>query len=275
MRFEEFLREVAPRLGIQWKPFRKDGIKRRLERRIAELGLSAFEQYLEEINRHPEEEDRLSEILTVTISRFFRDGEVFRILETTLIPNLLKGNHETELTLWSVGCASGEEPYSLSLLWKKAFAKDYPDTRLSIIATDINRSVLERAEKGTYKESSLQEVPEEIRRRFFKPEGRLYLLDEEIRKSVDFRRHRILRDEPFSGVNVVFCRNCAFTYFSKESQIEALRRIFNTLKDDGYLIIGNEESLPLTYPTLFVPVFSSQKIFQKFRLNRRRSQNSY
>jgi chemotaxis protein methyltransferase CheR len=268
MTFEEFLREVAPRLGLQWKPFRKDGIKRRLERRIAELGLSAFEQYFEEINRHPEEEGRLGEILTVTISRFFRDGETFRILETTLIPNLLQGNHESELTFWSVGCASGEEPYSLSLLWKKSVARDYPDARLSIIATDINRSVLERAEEGIYKESSLEEVPEEIRRRFFRPEGRLYLLDEEIRRSVDFRRHHILRDEPFSEVSMIFCRNCAFTYFSKESQIEALKRFAAGLKEEGYLVVGNEESLPLTYPTLFVPGFAGQNICQKFRLNR-------
>jgi chemotaxis methyl-accepting protein methylase len=264
MEFDQFLKEIAPRLGLQWKPFKKDGIKRRLERRITEIGFSSFEQYLQEIDHHPEEEDRLSQILTVTISRFFRDRDIFKILETTLIPNLLKAKDKNELKIWSIGCASGEEPYSLSLLWKEAFEKDHPEIRLSIIATDINGSLLERARDGRYKESSLKEVPEGVRRKFFKPENGVYVLDREIRESVDFRRHNILRDEPFPGTDILFCRNCAFTYLSKEFRKEVLKRIASSLSGEGYLVIGKDELLPLTYPTLFVPIFPKEKIYQKF-----------
>ena len=146
MEFDQFLKEVAPRLGLQWRPFRKDGIKRRLERRITEIGFSSFEQYLQEIDRHPEEEDRLSQILTVTISRFFRDREIFKILETTLIPNLLKARDKKELKIWSIGCASGEEPYSVSLLWKEAFEKDHPEIRL-FIQPQISTGPFSRGQK--------------------------------------------------------------------------------------------------------------------------------
>ncbi len=211
-----------------------------------------------------EEEDRLSQILTVTISRFFRDREIFKILETTLLPNLLKARDKKELKIWSIGCASGEEPYSVSLLWKEAFEKDHPEIRLFIAATDINGSFLERAKDGRYKESSLKEVPEGVRRKFFKPEEGIYVLDRKIRESVDFRRHNILRDEPFSETDILFCRSCAFTYLSKESQQEVLKRIASSLSGEGYLVIGRDEVLPLTYPTLFVPIFPKEKIYQKF-----------
>jgi chemotaxis protein methyltransferase CheR len=264
MEFDQFLKEVAPRLGLQWRPFKKNGIKRRLERRIIEIGLSGFEQYLQEIDHHPEEEGRLSQILTVTISRFFRDREMFEILETTLIPTLLKNKDKKRLKIGSIGCANGEEPYSLSLLWMEVFEKDHPETQFSILATDINRSLLDRAEVGCYKESSLREVPEGVRRKFFKPEQGVYVLDRKIRERVVFRRHNILRDDPFPCSDILFCRNCAFTYFSKESQIDALKRIADSLKENGYLVIGKEESLPLTYPTLFVPVFPKEKIYQRF-----------
>jgi chemotaxis protein methyltransferase CheR len=264
MEFDQFLKEVAPRFGLQWRPFKKGGIKRRLERRITEIGFSSFEQYLQEIDHRPEEEDRLAQLLTVTISRFFRDREVFKILETTLIPNLLKAKDKKKLRIGSIGCAGGEEPYSLSLLWKEAFEKDHPEIQFSITATDISGSLLERAGDGRYKESSLKEVPEAIRRRFFKAENGVYVLDREIRDSVDFRRHNILREDPFPGTDILFCRNCAFTYFSKESQNDALKRISGSLKEKGYLVIGKEESLPLTYPVLCVPIFPKEKIYQKF-----------
>jgi chemotaxis methyl-accepting protein methylase len=267
MEFDQFLKEAAQRLGLQWRPFKKDGIKRRLERRIIEIGCSSFEQYLEKMDHHPEEQDRLSQILTVTISRFFRDREVFEILKATLIPNLLKNKDKKRLKMGSIGCASGEEPYSLSLLWKEVFEKDHPEIQLSIIATDINGSLLERARQGTYKESSLKEAPDGVRRNFFNRVNGLYVLGPEVRKSVDFRRHNILGDEPFPETDILSCRNCAFTYFSKESQNEVLKRIAGSLRKEGYLIIGKEELLPLTYPTLFVPIFPREKIFQKFKMD--------
>jgi chemotaxis protein methyltransferase CheR len=132
------------------------------------------------------------------------------------------------------------------------------------LATDINENLLERAEEGRYKKSSLKEVPEGMARRFFRMENGFYVLDRSIRESVEFKRHDIIHEEPSSGMDIIFSRNLAFTYFSKECQLSVLKKIAAGLKEDGYLIIGKDESLPLTYPTLFIPIFPIEKIYQKF-----------
>lgn len=264
MGFDEFLKEVASLLGLQWRPFQRRGIRRKIERRIVEIGLSHFDNYLLKVQKDPEERTYLAKILAVTISRFFRDKEVFHTLSHSIIPTILKEKSQKEFRIWSVGCASGEEPYSLALLWKRSFEKDWPKIHLYVLATDIDENLLERAKEGEYKKSSLKEVPEEVLQSFFKVDGDFYILEQAIRERVEFKRYDIIREEPFSKMDIVFCRNLAFTYFSKECQIEVLKKIASSLKGKGYLVIGKDESLPLTYPTLFVPIFPTEKIYQKF-----------
>jgi chemotaxis methyl-accepting protein methylase len=264
MHFNEFLREAAPLFGLQWRPFQRRGIKRKVEHRIFQIGLSNHEEYLLKVRSDPAELSYLSKILTVTISRFFRDKEVFNTIGTSLIPTIIKNKDEMDFKIWSIGCASGEEPYSLSMLWKEKFEKIWAQIHLSILATDINEDLLARAKDGRYRKSSLKEVPQDILGSYFKMDNGFYVLDKAIRESVELRRHNIVYEEPFSGMDMVFCRNLAFTYFSKECQIDVLKKIAISLKEEGYLVIGKDESLPFTYPTLFVPVFQLEKIYKKF-----------
>jgi chemotaxis protein methyltransferase CheR len=263
MEFDEFLKEAATLLGLQWRPFHRRGIKRKVERRVAEIGLSGFEEYLLKVKKDSEERLRLSKILTVTISRFSRDKEVFHTLRQSIFPDFLKEDSR-ELKIWCIGCASGEEPYSLALLWKENFEQTWPEVHPSILATDIDENLLERAKEGTYKKSSLKEVPGGSVRNFFRKEGEFYILDHTIREGVEFKKHDILHGEPFLEMDIVLCRNLAFTYFSKESQIEVLKKMATSLKEKRFLVIGKEENLPLTYPTLFVPAFPNEKIYVKF-----------
>jgi chemotaxis methyl-accepting protein methylase len=264
MGFDEFIKEAAPLLDLQWRRFKRGGIKRKVERRITELGLSNFEDYLLKIKRDPEEKSCLSQILTVTITRFFRDKEVFDILENSIIPSIVEHKGVGDFKIWSIGCANGEEPYSLSILWREKFEKIWSQIDLSILATDINENLLERAGEGKYKKSSLKEVPEEIFQRYFKIENGFYIIDRFIRENVEFKKHDIIHGELFSEMDIVFCRNLAFTYFSKECQMDVLKKIARSLNKGGYLVIGKDESLPLTYPTLFVPIFPTERIYQKF-----------
>jgi chemotaxis protein methyltransferase CheR len=267
MGFDEFLKETAPLFGLHWRRFQRRGVKRKIERRIIEIGLPNFDEYLLRVEKDPEEQSYLSKIVTVTISRFFRDKKVFDLLEHSIIPTVIKNKDEgDEFKFWSIGCASGEEPYSFSLLWKEKFEKNFPQIHLSILATDINEKLLERAKEGRYKKSSLKEIPEEVFRAFFKNENGFYILDQSILRGVEFKRHDIVHEEPFPEMDIVFCRNLAFTYFSKECQMDVLKKISRSLGEDGYLIIGKDESLPFTYPTLFVPIFPTEKIYQKFSL---------
>jgi chemotaxis methyl-accepting protein methylase len=264
MHFNEFLREAAPLSGVQWRPFQRRGIKRKVEHRIFQIGLSNYEEYLLKVRSDPAELNHLSKILTVTISRFFRDKEVFNTIGNSLIPTIIKNRGEGDFKIWSIGCASGEEPYTLSLLWEEKFRKIWSGILLSILATDINEDLLARAKDGRYKKSSLKEVPQDILGSYFKMDNDFYVLDKAIRENVEVRRHDIIHEEPFSGMDMVFCRNLAFTYFSKESQRNVLKKIAGSLRGKGYLVIGKGESLPFTYPTLFVPVFPLEKIYKKF-----------
>jgi chemotaxis protein methyltransferase CheR len=261
--FDEFLKEAVTYLGLNWHPFHRRGIKRKVERRIVESGLSNFEEYLQFFRKNLNEQKHLSEILTITISRFFRDREVFDVLSQSVIPNLLEENRK-ELKTWSIGCASGEEPYSVSILWKEKFEWSWPQVHLSVLATDIDEHMLNRAKEGKYKRSSLKEVPEEIIGKFFRAEENSYAVHEGIRKSVEFKKHDLIREEPFWGMDIIFCRNLAFTYFSKENQTDVIKKIATSLREKGYLVIGKDESLPFTYPTRFVPIFVTEKIYQKF-----------
>jgi chemotaxis methyl-accepting protein methylase len=262
MDFNQFLREACPFIGLQWRRFQKRGIRRRIEHRLVELNLASLEEYSQRIKEDPQEKGHLSKILTVTISRFFRDQDVFNTIETSVFPTLLKEN-PTELKMWSIGCASGEEPYSLCLLWKARLGKDWPRIHFSVLATDIDESLLERAKERRYKKSSLREVPQDILGKYFRAEGNAFLLDKRVAERVEFQKHDILREEPFSGMDLVFFRNLAFTYFSRETQVEILKKIFMCLNEEGYLVTGSDESIPLTYPTLFTLAFPRQKIYQK------------
>ena len=264
MDFEQFIKEAAPLLHLQWRRFKRGGIKRKIERRITELSLRTFEDYLFKIKSGPEEKKHLSQILTVTITRFFRDKKVFDILENSIIPSLLETKEMGDFRIWSIGCANGEEPYSLAILWKERFANRWSNINLTILATDINETPLERAKEGKYKKSSLKEASEEFLQRFFEMENGFYVLDRSIRESVEFRKHDIIHEDPFWGMDIILCRNLAFTYFSKETQIDVLKKIFRSLKEVGYLVIGWDELLPLTYPTLFIPAYPQEKIYQKF-----------
>jgi chemotaxis methyl-accepting protein methylase len=265
MEFDQFLKETSSLFGLQWRRFRRRGIRRKIEHRLSELGLTSLESYSQRIKEDAQEREQLSRILTVTISRFFRDEDVFTAIETSVFPALLKEN-PTELKLWSMGCASGEEPYSLCLLWKARFENDWPQIHFSVLATDIDESLLERAKEGRYKKSSLREVSQDILGKYFRAEGDVFLLEKRVGECVEFQRHDILREEPFSGMDLVFCRNLTFTYFSRETQIEILKKIFMCLGEQGYLVTGSDESIPLTYPTLFTPIFPKQKIFRKLTL---------
>jgi chemotaxis methyl-accepting protein methylase len=262
MDFDGFLRDIAPSLGLQWRPFQRRGIKRKIKRRMNELGLREFEDYARRIKTEGEEQRYLIKTLTVTISRFFRDEDVFKVIKQSLFPLLIQ-KKEREIKIWSIGCSSGEEPYSLALLWKESFEEDWPDILFRILATDVDEKMIQRAKEGRYKKSALKEVPPKILERYFKKENGHYRIDPGIKPYIEWRGHDLLHDDPFLGMDIILCRNLAFTYFSKESQIETLKKFSLSLKEKGYLVIGKDETLPLTYPTLFIPVSNKWKIYQK------------
>ena len=247
--YVEFLIEVLPRLGLRWRGFRKPRrqVCRRIAGRIAELGLTDLGDYRRHLDAHPDEWPRLESLCRVTISRMFRDRVVFETLERGVLPDLARrclDHGRRRLNAWSAGCASGEEAWSLSLLWRHRLQARFPDLTLDVLGTDLGDDVLLRAHRATYPPSSLREVPRELRARTFDQiDGELRLRDSE-RKGVRFERRDLRRDRPDGPFDVILCRNLAFTYFDDDVQREVLTALVDRLVVHGRLLIGSQESLP-------------------------------
>ena len=243
MEYREFLRTTLPVLGLRWRRFRTKTIRRRLVVRLQELGLSSLAEYRAHVLAHRDEQRVLTDQLTVTISRFWRNRFLFDALARTWLPAILARLQPGEpLRAWSTGCACGEEPYSLVLLWNEHFAGSGHELRL--VATDVDRRCLHRAREGRYAASSLRELPPDLRRRHFVNEGGSFVIDREIREKIVWLEHNLLWEPPVQGNHLILCRNLAYTYFAESPQQEITRRFRQALFPGGLLVIGRKDRLP-------------------------------
>jgi chemotaxis protein methyltransferase CheR len=232
-----FLQWALPRLGLRWQGFRKvrRQVCRRITQRIAELGLSEADAYRAHLESDVREWDVLAGLCRVTISRFWRDRAVWEGLRDEVLPEL-----GSAVTAWSAGCASGEEPYSLVLAAAEA------PVEIHVVATDIDSALLERARQASYPESSLRELPDDLRARAFE-DGRLR---PEYRESVELLRHDVRDGAPGGPFDLALCRNLVFTYFADELQREVGGHLARSLRAGGALVIGSHEALPEGLDTL-------------------------
>jgi chemotaxis protein methyltransferase CheR len=254
--FDVFLSEALPPIGLSPSAHRRRNIKRRIVRRMESAGIHEFHRYLDLVQRDPEELEVLRSILIVTISRFFRNAKVFHFLSREILPRL---GEISRPVAWSAGCASGEEPYSVRIAWEE-MPGEMPE--LALLATDVDPVSLERAEAGSYPESSLRELPDAFRRKYFRREGNSYRICEGVRRSVQFRKLDLLRGPPPGRYDLILCRNAAFTYFSPGKRLAVAGTFAAALQKGGYLVIGRTENLPWETVDLFEPVFPDGKIYR-------------
>ncbi len=255
--FETFLSEALPPLGLAPAALIRRNIRRRVMRRMETQGVHDFHAYLSLLRRNPAEWDALRPLLTVTISRFFRNRRVFETLARhVLSPLAAKGK---PARAWSAGCASGEEAYTLRILWEGLPGEN---PVLTILATDIDDACLQRAGEGLYPESSLREVPRPIVEKYFRKEEGRFRLREDIIRSVEFRNHDLQRNPPPGAFDLVLCRNAAFTYFAIPRRIAVTGEIAKAVSPDGFLVIGRTEKLPREAAAWFGPAFPKENIFR-------------
>lgn len=263
-----FLQWCLPRLALRWPGFRKvrKQVCKRLRRRLDELGLDGLDAYRARLQDHPQEWERLDGMCLVTISRFWRDRSVFDAIGDTVLPRLARSSaaRRRPVRCWSAGCASGEEVYSLRILWDLGVAPDFPAASLSIFGTDLHDAVLARAEAGCYAAGALKELPPDWRERAFERRGDAYCVRPAHRVGIRFRKQDIRDDMPDGPFELILCRNLAFTYFQPELQSRLLDRLVARLASGGYLIIGRHEALPPGRAGL-VPCPASPQIMRKHR----------
>jgi chemotaxis protein methyltransferase CheR len=215
-------------------------------RRYRALGLAGFDAYRLWLESHPEEWAALDELLDIPISRFCRDRGVFASLEQAVLPALAGAAWEgarARIDAWSAGCASGEEPYTLSILWRLRLQPRFPDLELHIVATDRDPALLVRAREGCYDASSLKELPEDLREAAFDRSNEEWCLRPEFR-TVEFVQQDLRETMPAGPFDLVLCRNVVATYYAPDVQRTILAGIAGRMRSGGALVLGSHETLP-------------------------------
>jgi chemotaxis protein methyltransferase CheR len=260
------LQWALPQLDLRWPGFRKvrRQVCKRLKRRMHDLGVDDFADYRARLETDPTEWRILDECCHITISRFFRDRHVFEVLRTCVLPNIAaRAKREgRDARIWSAGCASGEEPYTLKILWDSEVASSCPGVFLSLIATDVDAAMLARAREACFEATSLHELPPHLIERAFDRAGPLFCVKPQYRKGIDFLNQDLQLEAPTPVFDLILCRYVAFTYFSLPLQKQVLQRIIGRLLPNGYLVIGSHEQLPGNN-TALTPLASTPQIFEK------------
>ena len=239
-------RSLLERLNRSWVGYRKvrKGVIKRLRRHMQELGCSTVDQYIAQLARQPGAKGAHEQCLRVTISRFFRDRHLWQALQTHSLPDLVE-RFLPPIRIWSAGCGNGEEPYSLAMLWNELKCP----RALELLATDAGKACLERARTGAYNRSSLKEVPDEMRKKYFESRkgGRQFIIRAHRLTPIRWRQHDLLdplsEEGPF---HMILLRNNLLTYYQGPDLQAAFARIVAALAPGGWLVTGAHERLPVS-----------------------------
>ncbi len=253
--------------GLDLSQYKGKCLKRRIDVRLRATGARDYPDYMAVLKKDPSEYDRFLDVLTINVTNFFRDKSTYREIEKKVIPGVIlakKKRGKKLIRVWSAACASGEEPYSMAILFHKILGKRIEGYQISIHATDIDVNILEKAKKAEYPAGFSSEIDEKILRRYFKRDLK-YRLKEEIKQMVRFERHDLISDKPLAHLDVILCRN-VLIYFSRDLQIRLFDKFYDALNRGGYLILGKTETLAGKPEGLFQPVNIRERIYRKNEL---------
>ncbi len=250
--------------GIDFSHYKRTTVTRRVQRRLLMSQVVDLDEYVERLRRDPAELNSLYKDLLIGVTKFFRDADAFECLETDVLPQLLARTREGhELRIWVAGCATGEEAYSLAILIHEQLQEAKTALKVKIFATDVHPTSLETASNGVYSEASLSEVSPERLERYFKRDAAGYHVVPELRQMIVFAPHNIIKDAPFTKLDLITCRNLLI-YFEQLAQKKALSLFHFGLSTGGFLMLGPSES-PGELADEFEVVDEHWKIYRKRR----------
>ncbi|MFB0532416.1 MAG: protein-glutamate O-methyltransferase CheR, partial [Desulfatiglandales bacterium] len=243
---DQQFRQLLDHFGYSWEGYKRvrKGVKKRISRHMHQLGCTTIEKYLHSLDRDEEVRKYCECLMTVSVSRFFRDRFLWKVLEGQVVPSIIEENRK-KVRFWSAGCGCGEEVYSFKILWESLRGRLDPMPELEIWATDMNPVYIKRAHDGIYPLSSLREVPKELRELYFVldvDEG-LYRIALNLKKGILWKVHNLLFDLEEFNFQIIFLRNSILTYYKDELKRSAFRKVMGCLAHGGVLVIGSHEKL--------------------------------
>ncbi|HEU0088003.1 MAG TPA: CheR family methyltransferase [Pseudonocardiaceae bacterium] len=260
--FETLLAHLKEARGFDFTGYKRASLRRRVDRRMAQIGMTGYSEYLDLLQVRPEEFTELFNAILINVTAFFRDADTWDFLRTHVLPKLLEDKQPGELIrVWSAGCASGAEAYSLVILLTEALGPDQFRERIKIYATDVDEESLTQARFASYSAQDVRGIPDELLGRYFEFSAGRYVLRKDLRRTVIFGRNDLVQDAPISRINLLVCRN-TLMYFNAETQARILSRFHFALRDAGVLFLGKAEML-LSHSNLFRPVDLKRRIFCK------------
>ena len=248
--------------SINFSQYKPSTVSRRIERRIITNKLSSLQAYLRLLLDSPREVQVLNRELLINVTRFFRDGEAFGKLNKAVVETILKdGSAKEPIRIWVAACSSGEEAYSIGILFDEAKRKHNINRQVKIFATDVDEEIITEASNGLYSPEVADDLSQERLEHYFEKVGDAYKVSSELRKMVIFAQHNMIADPPFSNIDLVSCRN-ALIYFQNEAQQKVFTSFYFALKQFSFLFLGSSESLGNMQEN-FQVVDERTRIFQK------------
>jgi len=260
--FESLLIYLKQSRGFDFTAYKRSSLMRRVLVRMQTMGVKGFAAYLDFLQVDPEEFTRLFNTILINVTGFFRDTANWDVLRDAVIPRLVGPPDAAELIrVWSAGCASGEEAYSVAMLLAEAMGAAGFRERVKIYATDVDEEALTQARHAIYGPRTAEDVPAPLLEKYFERHDDRYTFNKELRRSVIFGRHDLIQDAPISRVDLLICRNCLM-YFNSEAQARILSRFHFALVPAGVLFLGKAETL-LAQSAAFEPVDLKRRLFTK------------
>ncbi|MBD2041941.1 CheR family methyltransferase [Microcoleus sp. FACHB-672] len=257
---ENLLQYLKHSRGIDFTGYKRSSLMRRVNKRIETVGIESYIEYQDYLELHPEEFVHLFNGLLINVTGFFRDRSAWDYIVSNVVPKMIAEKDGGEnFRLWSAGCASGEEAYTLAIIMAEAVGFEQFRERVKIFATDIDEEALNQARLGTYCHKEVTGLPKEYLKKYFELIDNRYAFRKDLRRSIIFGRNNLVQDAPISRIDLLTCRN-TIMYFNAETQAKILTRFHFALNDGGILFLGKAETL-LTHNHSFAPVDLKRRIF--------------
>ncbi len=248
--------------GFCCDAYKPSYLQRRIQVRLRARQLDSFGEYLRILRTDSDEYRQLLDALTINVTQFFRDPDVFQSLREQIIPGFVADDKSGRTTrIWSAGCSSGEEPYSIAILLWEALSNSRNNCGFVIYATDIDKKSFDAAKKGAYRPEKLEKLPDEMKQKYFTLDGK-YQVKDDLKFSIRFKRSDLLTDKGIKFCNLIVCRN-VLIYFNRKDQEKVVKLFHESLQPSGYLILGKTEVLPSGFYKQFICVDRKAHIYRK------------